>query len=81
MNAFLDVAERTFWTVVAAVLGSLVSGAVFDNLGIGWQDSVKIALFVGLGTLVKALLAISLDRSNGAQLGVHTVELKPDPPA
>lgn len=68
----LDAAERIFWTVVQAFLASIAASGVFDSLGLGWQDSLKIALFAGLASLVKCLLAIAATHNDTPQLGVET---------
>jgi hypothetical protein len=83
MNVVKDIAERTFWTVAASFLGVLAASPVFDNLGLDWEDALKLALFTGAATLVKCLLAVATDRSSGGQLlpGPSSVEVKPDPPA
>lgn len=80
MNAFLDLAERVFWTFTAAFLGLLVASPVWDNFGVGWQDALKGALFVGGLSAAKVLLAFAIDRQSGGQLlpGDATVEVKPD---
>lgn len=82
MNAFLDLAERVFWTFAATFGGALLASPVFDSLGLDWQDSLKVALFAALGTSLKVIVAFSIDRQTGGQLlpGEGTVEVKPDTP-
>ena len=77
-NTVLDVAERVFWTAVVAFLGPLVASPIFDNLGLGWQDALKVSAAATVGTLAKALLAVGVNRTNGAQLGVDSVRVLPD---
>lgn len=82
MNLFLDAAERIFWTFVQAFLAVLVVSPVFDNLGLGWEEALKVAGAAGILSALKVVLAIAADRSSGGQLlpGNETVEVKPDTP-
>lgn len=50
----------------------MLASPVFSNLGLGWQDSIKIALFAALGAAVKALVALKVGADNTAQLGADT---------
>lgn len=77
-NGFLDAAERVFWTAVVAFGTPLLASPVFDNFGVGWEDALKISAFAAAGTLLKAVVALGINRTNGAQLGVDSVVLKPD---
>ncbi len=76
-SIFLDTAERVFWTAVQAFLATLVVSPVFDNLGLGWQDALKVALFAAAAALAKSLLAIAATHNGTPQLGVETYEPKP----
>lgn len=80
MNLFLDAAERIFWTFVQAFLAVLVVSPVFDNLGLGWEEALKVAAFAGLLSALKVVLAIAADKTSGGQLkpGAATVEVKPE---
>lgn len=75
--ALLDALERMFWSAVQAFFGSLAASPVFTNLGLGWQDALKIASFVTLASLVKNVLALAASRN--AQIGVDSYEYKPNP--
>lgn len=74
-----DVAERIIWTAVQTFLGSMLASPFFDNLGLGWQDSLKIAGFAALGSLVKNILAINVG-GESPQLGTETYEYAPNQP-
>lgn len=76
--AFLDAAERVFWTFTQTFLGAMLASPFFDQLGLGWQDSLKIALFAGLAAVVKTLLAIAATHNSTPQLGVNTYDNNPD---
>lgn len=78
MNAFIDLAERVFWAFAAAFFGSLVASPVFSNLGIGWQDALKIALAAGGAQAVIVLAAYAKDKDSGGSV-TGVVEVKPDP--
>lgn len=81
MNLFLDAAERIFWTFVQAFLAVLVASPVFNELGLGWVEALKVALFAGLLAALKVVLAIAIDRTSGGQLApTGSVEVKPDTP-
>lgn len=70
--AVLDAIERIVWTFIQAFLAALLASPVFDSLGLGWQDALKIALFAGLLSAGKTMLAIAATRT--AQLGVDTYD-------
>lgn len=79
MNAFLDMLERVFWTFVQTFIGVLIASPVFDNLGVGYQDALKIGLFAGLAAVAKVVLAYALSKSSGgSSLPASTVEVQPD---
>ena len=50
-----DLAERLFWTFVAAFLGTLTGSAVLD-LGL---DALQVAALAGLGAVANAVLVIA----------------------
>lgn len=74
----LDGLERIFWTAIQAFFGSLLASPVFNSLGLGWQDSLKIAAGVTAVAVIKVILAIAATRNNTPQLGVETYDSKPD---
>lgn len=74
----IDALERIFWTAAQAFFGSLLASPVFANLGIGWQDSLKIAAFITLAAVAKSILAIALTKNGTPQLGVETYESNPE---
>lgn len=76
--AVLDGLERIFWTAIQAFFGALLASPIFDQLGLGWQDSLKIALAATAVAVIKVLLAIASSQNNGAQLGVDTYVSKAD---
>ena len=76
--AILDSLERIFWTAVTAFFGVLAASPVFDNLGVGWEDALKLAGFAALASVVKQILAIAATHNGTPQLGVNTYESKPD---
>jgi hypothetical protein len=76
--ALFDAAERIFWTAVTAFFGVLAASPVFDNLGIGWQDALKLAGFAALASVIKQVLAIAATQNGTPQLGVTTYENSPD---
>jgi Putative lactococcus lactis phage r1t holin len=78
--ALLDAAERVVWTFVQAFLAVLVASPVFDNLGLDWESALKIALFAGLASVAKSLLAIAISHNSTPQLGVTTYNNE-NPPA
>lgn len=75
----LDALERIFWTAVTSFFGALAASPVFDSLGVGWQDALKVAGFAALASVVKQILAIAATHNGTPQLGVDTYEPKPDP--
>lgn len=75
--ALLDAAERVFWTAVQAFLGTLVASGLFDNLGLSWQDALKVAGMAALASVVKSVLAIAATQNSTPQLGVDTYDNKP----
>jgi ABC-type uncharacterized transport system permease subunit len=81
MNLVKDAAERIFWTFVQAFLGVLVVSPVFDNLGLGWEEALKVGVAAGVLAAAKVLLAIAVDQTSGGQLAPGaSVEVKPDTP-
>lgn len=74
----LDAAERIFWSFMQAFIGALIASPVFAELGLGWQDSLKIALFAGGLAVAKNLLAIAMTHNSTPQLGVNTYDNNPD---
>lgn len=76
--AFLDATERIAWSFVQAFLGALIASPVFAELGLGWQDSLKIALFAGGLAVAKNVLAIAMTHNSTPQLGVNTYDNNPD---
>lgn len=76
-SAFLDAAERVFWTAVQAFLGTLVASGIFDNLGLSWVDALKVAGMAALASVVKVVLAIAATHNSTPQLGVETYENNP----
>lgn len=76
--ALFDALERIFWTAVTAFFGVLAASPVFDNIGIGWQDALKLAGFAALASVVKQVLAIAATQNSTPQLGVNTYDNKPD---
>lgn len=76
--AFLDAAERISWSFAQAFLGAMLASPFFNELGLGWQDSLKIALFAGLASVAKNLLAIAVTHNSTPQLGVNTYDSNPD---
>lgn len=77
--ALLDAAERIFWTWLQAFTGALLASPVFDSLGIGWQDALKIAAFAAGLSVVKQVFAIASTHNGTPQLGVNTYDSNPDP--
>lgn len=67
-----DAAERIVWTAIQAFLATLLASPVFDNLGLDWQDALKIAGFAALASLAKSILALNFGADNTAQLGADT---------
>ena len=76
--AFLDATERIAWSFAQAFLGALIASPVFAELGLGWQDSLKIALFAGGLAVAKNILAIAVTHNSTPQLGVNTYDNNPD---
>ena len=70
-----------FWTFVQATLGVWVASNVFDFSSISFTDSLLAGLSAGVLAVAKVLLAYATDKNNGGQLGVDSVEVKPDAPA
>lgn len=77
--ALLDAAERIFWTALQAFLGTLLASGIFDNLGLNWEDALKIAGVSALASAAKTLLAIAITHNSTPQLGVNTYDNNPDP--
>lgn len=71
-----DAVERIVWTALQAGGAALLASPVFNNLGLGWQDSLKIAAFAALGAGVKSLVALKIGSDNTAQLGADTYNNK-----
>lgn len=82
MNAFLDMLERTFWSFAATFGGTLLASPVFSNLGVGWQDALKLSVFVSGATALKVVVAYAANKESGGQLipGAATVEVVEDSP-
>ena len=78
MNAIIDLLERVFWAFAAAFFGSLVASPVFSNLGLGWQDALKVALFTGGAQAIIVLSAYAKSQDSGGSV-TGVVEVKPDP--
>lgn len=78
-NAYIDLAERTFWTFVAGFLGTAIANGLFDFGLSGW-DSLVAAASIGVVTAAKVVLAFALDKQSGGQLLPieSTVEVKPE---
>ena len=76
--AFLDAAERVFWTAVQAFLGVLLASGLFDQLGLNWEDALKVAGMAALAAVAKTLLAIAATHNSTPQLGVNTYDNNPD---
>ncbi len=76
--ALLDAAERVAWSFAQAFLGVLLASPVFDSLGVGWEGALKIALFAGLASVAKNLLAIAITHNGTPQLGVNTYDSNPN---
>jgi hypothetical protein len=77
LNLFLDAVERIFWTFVQGFLGALLASTFVEDLD-GWKDALVIAALAGGVAAAKVVLAIAIDKSSGGQLGVDSVEVKPD---
>lgn len=80
MNLFLDVLERVGLAFGVAFLGSLTASPVFDNLGVGAGDALKVAVFAGLFQAAIVILALLQSRQSGGSI-TGAVEVKPDSPA
>lgn len=80
MNAALDLGERIFWAFTAAFVGSLVASPIFDNLGLGWQDALKVAATTAALRALVVFLAFAQNKDSGGAV-IPVVEVKPDPPA
>ncbi len=68
----IDAAERIVWTAIQAFIATLLASPVFDDLGLGWQDALKVALFAALASVAKNLLALQIGNDNTGQLGADT---------
>lgn len=68
----IDAAERITWTAVQAFVATLLASPVFDNLGLGWQDALKVAAFAALASVAKNVLALKVGNDNTGQLGADT---------
>lgn len=77
MNAALDLGERIFWAFTAAFVGALVASPVFDNLGIGWQDALKVAATTAVLRALVVFLAFAQNKDSGGAV-IPAVEVKPD---
>lgn len=77
MNLLYDAIERIFWTFVQGFLATLLASSFIDNLN-GWKDALVIAALAGGVAAAKVVLAIAVNKSSGGQLGVTSVEVKPD---
>ena len=76
----IDSAERIVWTAVQTFIGVLLASGVFDNLGLDWEDALKVAGFAALASALKAILALKVGEDNTAQLGADTyVNREPRP--
>jgi hypothetical protein len=75
--AILDAVERLVWTAVQSFLATIIASPVFDSLGLGWQDALKVAGFAALLSVAKSILAIAATQNGTAQLGVNTYEVSP----
>ena len=76
--ALLDAAERIVWSFVQAFLGALIASPIFAELGLGWEESLKIALAAGALAVAKNVLAIAATHNSTPQLGVNTYDNNPD---
>jgi hypothetical protein len=76
----IDAAERIAWTAIQAFIGTLLASPVFDNLGLGWQDALKVAAFAALASVAKNILALQVGNDNTGQLGADTY-VNVEPPA
>lgn len=68
----LDALERIFWTAVQAFTGALLASPIFDQLGLGWQDALKIAAATTAVAVLKVVFAIAATHNSTPQLGVTT---------
>lgn len=68
----LDALERVFWTSVQAFCGALLASPVFDSLGLGWEDALKIAAAAAAVAALKVIVAIAATHNSTPQLGVTT---------
>ncbi len=68
----IDATERIAWTAIQAFIATLLASPVFDDLGLGWQDALKVALFAALASVAKNLLALQIGSDNTGQLGADT---------
>lgn len=76
--ALFDALERIFWSSVQVFFGSLLASPIFNQLGLGWQDALKIAAVATALSIVKQIVAIAATQNSTPQLGVNTYESKPD---
>lgn len=74
-TAMMDALERIFWTAVQTFGGSLLASPVFGDLGLGWQDALKIASAATALAVLKVVVGIAQDRT--AQLGPRTYANEP----
>lgn len=71
-KAFLiDAVERIFWTFSQVFGATLLASPVFDNLGLGWQDALKVSAFAAAAAALKAVLALNVGSAT-PQLGANT---------
>lgn len=68
----IDALERIVWTAIQAFLATLIASPVFDNLGLGWKDALKVAGFAALLSVAKNILALQIGEDNTGQLGADT---------
>lgn len=74
-----DALERIIWTAIQTGGAALLASPVFSNLGLGWQDSLKLAAFAALAAALKAVVALKVGSDNTAQLGADTYVNKETP--
>lgn len=68
----IDAVERIVWTAIQAFLATLIASPVFDNLGLGWQEALKVAAFAALLSVAKNIIALNVGNDNTGQLGADT---------
>lgn len=76
--AIFDAAERIFWTAIQTFGGALIASPIFEQLGLGWQDALKIAAATTALSVLKQIVAIAATQNGTPQLGVDTYDNKPD---